>query len=211
MDSAAPLTVALSRLATITPYFELRYGPAEEARGRPSSKLPEPEVAAELFDEAAAALGTTERRVAVSWVFLDWAAHLWSVALGTALLTGTSVALDPARLRFSRVDRSTVLHVARPLPGGTPATEVIDGHLAPLVDAWAHLVAPGLLWGNAASCLVTAGSLLGPEADPLVAAALTDQRLAGTLDPTTRRRRSCCLFYRGATGGYCGDCALTRH
>ncbi|GAA3970104.1 (2Fe-2S)-binding protein [Gordonia caeni] len=209
MESRPPLTEALHRLATITPYFELRHGRAEATRGRPSALLRTPEVAAERFDEAAAALGTAERRVAVSWVFLDWAARLWSVALGTALLTGRSVALDPERLRFSRDDGFTVLHMAAPTPGGTPAGEVIDGHLAPLVSAWGHLAAPGLLWGNAASCLVTAGSLLGDDAEPLVAAALTDRRLAGALDARTHRRRSCCLFYRSATGGYCGDCALT--
>lgn len=209
MSDDGQLAGALDRLATVTPYFELRHGPGAGAAGRPLTAVRDPAVAAELFDRAAAALGTDERRVAVSWVFLDLAAHLWSVSLGTALLTGRSVCLDPATVRFTRDGNATVLHAADPRPGGSPAAEVLDGHLAPLVEAWNGLAAPGLLWGNAASCLVTAGSLLGPDAGPLVAAALTDPRLAAALDPATKRRRSCCLFYRTAAGGYCGDCALT--
>ncbi|WP_083459607.1 (2Fe-2S)-binding protein [Jiangella muralis] len=41
--------------------------------------------------------------------------------------------------------------------------------------------------------------------------ALAHPLLAGRLDPSTYRRRSCCLFYRARPGAYCGDCPLTRH
>ncbi len=229
LPPAGALSAALDELRAVTPYFELRHGPGAGSAGRPLADLREPAVAHTLFDEAAAALGSDERRVAVSWVFLDLAAHLWSVALGTALLTGRSVELDPGEIRFTREGNTTVLHTAAPRPGGRPLTEVIDRQLEPLVRAWGPLAAPGLLWGNAASCLVTAGGLLAGasitrtsmtgasitgapagSAEALVDEALADPRLADTLEPGSRRRRSCCLFYRGAVGGYCGDCALTR-
>jgi ferric iron reductase protein FhuF len=89
-------------------------------------------------------------------------------------------------------------------------------------------VAPGLLWGNAASAL--AGTLrvlyawcLGEGARPGAAAravALVGELMA---DPLLRdagglraggpgapayTRRSCCLYYRVPGGGLCGDCAL---
>lgn len=209
MTSGDPgLADALTRIRAVTPYFELHHGPGEERVGLPTRRLRDPDVAGPLFDGLAAALGTSERRVAVSMLFLDYAAHLWSVALGTALLTGRSADLDPDTLRFRRDGTTTTLHTGLARPGGTPAGEVLDRQLEPLVAAWSADVSAGLLWGNAASCVVSTGALLGPASAGLVSETLSDPRLADALDPVTRRRRSCCLYYRSSTGGYCGDCAL---
>ncbi|MFT3661022.1 MAG: (2Fe-2S)-binding protein [Gordonia sp. (in: high G+C Gram-positive bacteria)] len=213
---------ALDRLSSVNAYFTLRHGPAEGAAGRPAADLRDPAVAGELFDRAERILGTTERRVAVSWVFFEYIARLWAVSLGTAMLTGRSVDLDPERLRISRDGNSTVLHTAEPVAGGSPIEEVAERHVEPLVAAWRAHVAPGLLWGNAAASVTSAGSQLGADADAVVRQTLHHPRLRSALDVDalerrergetipTIRRRSCCLYYRTSIGGYCGDCSMTR-
>nr|WP_240954859.1 (2Fe-2S)-binding protein [Rhodococcus sp. 105337] len=48
--------------------------------------------------------------------------------------------------------------------------------------------------------------MIGDAALPQLDALLDDPRLIGSIDRATGRRRSCCLFYRTANGGVCGDC-----
>ena len=202
------MPAALDRLRDVNLYFVVEHGPEHAGTGRPTSSLLDPAVATELFDHTAAAMGTGERRVAVSNVFFTYAAHLCAVAVGTAAHTGRSVDLHPERLHFDGPGNRFSLHLAEATPGGSPIDEILR-QAEPLIDAWGRFVAPGALWGNVASSIISAGDQLGPIADGVVADTMRHPKLAAAVDDKTRRRRSCCLYYRCEPGGYCGDCSLT--
>ncbi|MFT4088595.1 MAG: (2Fe-2S)-binding protein [Gordonia sp. (in: high G+C Gram-positive bacteria)] len=202
------LTDVLDELGGLTPYFALPREAPAGSPARPTRLLLDDDVAAELFAGALETLSTTELRVAVSWVFFDYAAHLWSVALGAAA-AGVCVGLDPDEICWSVVPGGLVLSVDDPRPGDDPVVEVLDRQLTPLVDSWRRWVSAGLLWGNAASAARSSGNILGERAAALTDRVLDDPRLRGRLRPGDDRRLSCCLYYRTAAGGYCGDCALT--
>ncbi|MEU6372729.1 (2Fe-2S)-binding protein [Streptomyces sp. NPDC046909] len=179
--------------------------------------------------KVADALRASELRIAASVAQQGLAARLWSVSLGCAALHGRIPDLDPRLLRWD-ADGSAPddlwLTELRPLPGDAAnlAAAVLDGHLEPLAAALRdrYRVASGLLRGNAASALAGAArQLLGwahangrtdvaARARALTAELLAHPALAGTLDPATLRRRSCCLYYRVPGGGVCGDCCFTR-
>lgn len=212
------LATALDVVGGVTPYFGLA-AVAPEGTGplRPATALRDRGVAAELFSATKRRLHCDETRVAASSVFLNFSARLFSLALGTAAVGGRCLDLDPDRLSWTDDDGFLVLVDPAPRYGAEVATEVLDRHLDPLAAHWSRLVAPGALWGNAASAAVTAGRLLvadsrvrvgRAEVAPLLDDLFLDPRLAGTLDPATGRRRSCCLYYRAVPGAYCGDCAL---
>ena len=170
-------------------------------------------------EKVASVLRTAEPRIAASLFQQGLAARLWSVTLGCALAYGRIPDLDPGLLHWDP-DASTPddlwLSEVRPLPAdaATVADVVLRGHLEPLAAALRahHRIAPGLLWGNAASALVGPARQLGPAALPLTADLLAHPLLSGTgtLTGTTFRRRSCCLYYRVPGGGTCGDCCFTR-
>ncbi|GKQ39758.1 (2Fe-2S)-binding protein [Streptomyces sp. A012304] len=181
--------------------------------------------------KVARALRAPEPRVAASVAQQGLAARLWSVALGCAALYGATPDLEPRLLRWdpegSAPDDLWLTEVrARPGDPRTLAETVLRGHLAPLATALRdrHPVAPGLLWGNAASALAGAARLLeqwarahdrpaaADRARALTAELLDDPLLAGTgaLTGTAFRRRSCCLYYRVPGAGVCGDCCFTR-
>ncbi len=203
------MDAALRRVRERTPYYAVRIGAA--AGGRPATDLRRPDVTTALIGEMGRRIGTDEARVAVSTLFLGFASRLWCLAIGTAELTGRSLDLAPETLGWSSAAGTLTLHCRTPRPGGDPAEEVVDRQLRPLVEAWSSWIAPGALWGNAASAVRGAGIVLGAPATPLVEQALTHPLLADRLERVTHRRRSCCLFYRARAGGYCGDCSLTPH
>lgn len=170
-------------------------------------------------EKVAAALRAPEPRVAASVFQQGLAARLWSVTLGCALAYGAVPDLDPALLRWdpdASAPDDLWMSEVRPLPADpeTVAGVVLHGHLEPLAEALRshYRVAPGLLWGNAASALVGTARQLGPAARPLTAALLAHPLLSGTgtLTGAAFRRRSCCLYYRVPGGGVCGDCCFTR-
>lgn len=195
---------ALRRIASLSPYFAVRRDTPADAR--PTRLLRED--GEKLVGDLAARLGTPELRVAASTLFFSYAARLWSVALGTQMYAGHSVALDPDTLLWR--DGEMGMELALPVAelGADAATEVVDRQLEPLIAVWRRWVAPGALWGNAASALTGAARVLGPGADPLADAARAHPQLRNRIDPDGRRR-SCCLFYRTPSGSYCGDCCLT--
>lgn len=197
---------ALQRVRDLTPYFELRLG--DEAGGRPTTALRCPEVAADLIEEMSTRIGTDEDRVAISTLFFGYCARIWCLGLGTAVFAGRCLDLAPDTTGWSSAEGTWTLHCRDPHPGGELTEEVVDRQLAPLIDSWSGWVADGTLWGNAAAALRGAGRVLGQSVSPLVDAALGHPRLANRLDQDTYRRRSCCLFYRARSGGYCGDCVL---
>ncbi len=177
--------------------------------------------------KVAQSIRAPEARVAASVAQQGLAARFWSVALGAAALCGRLPDLDP-ELLFWDPDASAPddlwLREVRFRPVGDLDAVVRAGLLAPLGAALRsrHRVAPALLWGNAASAL--AGTVrqldrwalvhgrpdVGERARALAGGLLAHPDLAGTLDPVTLRRRSCCLYYRVPGGGVCGDCCFDR-
>ncbi|MCD9879216.1 (2Fe-2S)-binding protein [Streptomyces guryensis] len=182
-------------------------------------------------EKVANILRVPEMRIAVSVAQQGLAARLWAVTLGCAAVYGRVPDLDPGLLHWNP-DASAPddlwLSEVRPLPAdpATLADVVLHGHLAPLATALRahHRIAPGLLWGNAASALAGAARQLdhwaglhGRAEAAVRTRILTAELLAhpllsntGTLTGTAFRRRSCCLYYRVPGGGVCGDCCFTR-
>ncbi|MGI5128750.1 (2Fe-2S)-binding protein [Pseudonocardia sp. CA-107938] len=149
------------------------------------------------------------------------AARLVSPVLA-GLGRGVVLDLDPAgtvvRSRPGQAMELACAHVGgwrTPEPGAALVADVLlEQQLRPLVEAVAAdgPVAEGLLWGNVASALVGALTVLGGgPATRIVEELLGTGPLAGTSEGGLAgfRRRSCCLYYRTPAGGYCGDCALT--
>lgn len=233
------MTQILSRAAAVGPFFSVvtdggdphddGFRPLAEVYGAPAAL-------GERVEQVAARLGTAERRVAASLVHQGLAGRLWSLALAPAVLTGQVPDLDAAGLWWHpgrNAPGELRLPSPAPLPGASGGlladrlhTVVLHGHLEPLLHTIRAVtpVAPGLLWGNAASALVGTLRVLHawcrgaglPDAAhrsvSLVAALLDDPLLrdTGTLDPRGPSfiRRSCCLHYRVPGGGLCGDCCL---
>ena len=180
---------------------------------------------ADLIDETVNRYNTTDLRIGASLVQFSHASRLWSPVLACALshgvvpdLAGLERADDAARLRLPEP-------VGVPVDRDRPPPEllyrlVVEQHLEPLAAGLRVKVAPGLLFGNAASALVEASRALQAARPDLREAAtvLTESLLAtGKLDRTgvltgpdlVFRRRSCCLYYRTPAGSKCGDCALS--
>ncbi|MBC2866805.1 (2Fe-2S)-binding protein [Streptomyces mexicanus] len=187
---------------------------------------------ADRVRRVAEGIAAPEARVAASVAQQALAARLWSVALGCAVRYGRIPDLDPRLLRWDPAGSAPDdlwLTAPRPGAGGDAASvaeAVLHGHLRPLAAALRarHRLAPGLLWGNAASALAGAARQLarsahelgrpdtGERARTLAARILTHPLLVGTgtVTGTDFRRRSCCLYYRVPGGGVCGDCCFTR-
>lgn len=182
-------------------------------------------------EKVARVLHAPEARIAASVAQQGLAARLWSVTLACAALYGRIPDLDPALLYWdpdAAAPDDLWLSTVRPLPAhaASVADTVLHGHLEPLAAALRarHRIAPGLLWGNAASALAGAARQLeqwalrhGRGAAAARTRALTAQLLrhpllsaTGTLTGTAFRRRSCCLYYRVRGGGVCGDCCFLR-
>ncbi|MDN3355404.1 (2Fe-2S)-binding protein [Actinomadura sp. DC4] len=221
----AAVGAALADVARVGPYFSLDVDPgvAGHPLWRPFTLL----CGRALPDQIAAVrtrLGTSESRVAASLLFQGVAGRLWSPVLAAAAGHGTVPDLDPEGVHWRAASPGPVL-LATPAARGLPADAaavhrvVIDRHLRPLAAAVRALtpVAEGLLWGNAASALAGALTVLstarpassGPGrrlVEELLA--LAPLRGTGAYGPGGFRRRSCCLYYRVPGGGLCGDCAL---
>jgi iron complex transport system ATP-binding protein len=181
-------------------------------------------------------LGTDERRVAASILFQGFAARIASPMLA-GLTQELVLELEPrhcwvryrpggampifAGTRHARaVDLDTQVGVEH--ASDLLHASLVEAHLIPMSEALARsarLAAP-IAWGNAAVSITTAARLLGPRAPhradaiaSVVRELLARAPLAGggRLQTGLRlRRRSCCLFYRSAGGGLCGDCPLPR-
>lgn len=219
------IRATLGRVAETGPYFTVGTGPAAGPGWHPVRRLYDDPVLLEaLVDRLRARLGAAEQRVAVSTLFLGYAARLWSVGLGGLVSAGCAPDLDPDLLLWNDDDGAVRLHVEQPQGWQGAGFEdvlhrhVVQDHLGPLITA-VHRLGPlsdRLLWGNAGSALLGAarvldGSTPGPAA--AVAARLLGRGpLAGTVDLLPgggHRRHSCCLYYRLPGAGVCGDCTFT--
>lgn len=218
----------LAALAPLGGFFVLRTGRApheppptlaQAYENRPSEVYGD--IVTFRVEKVASILRAPEARIAASIAQQGLAARLWSVMLGCADRYGRVPDLDPELLHWdpgAAAPDDLWLSEVRPLPAdpGTVADVVLHGHLEPLAAALRthHRIAPGLLWGNAASALTGAARVLGSSARTraLTAALLAHPLLAGTgtLTGTAFRRRSCCLYYRVPGGRVCGDCCFVR-
>lgn len=217
------VAAALARVAVITPYFAVTSGAVGDEHWRPVAELyRDTAMLTELVEKVGRRISTTERRVAVSTMFLGYAARLWSIALGMLVRENMAVDLDPAHLLWRDDEGTVALHLAsaQAWTGPDASTfvlhQIVEQHLRPLIDA-VHRFEPlsrKLLWGNAASALVGSARVLdGGYSGPANDIADAFCAAAPLLDTVDRRddgstmRRSCCLYYR-ISDTYCGDCVL---
>ncbi|MEV0611679.1 ATP-binding cassette domain-containing protein [Nonomuraea sp. NPDC050404] len=232
------LAAAVAGVSAIGGYFELTPPSAGEPDDSGWRPLPDlltgSRTLADKIDEVAERLATRERRVAASILFQGLAARLWSPPAGVFVEHGLLLDLPAGDLRWRpaptgplplRAARLTGWHVRA--PDRIPAMlyrRVVTEQLEPLATTITGIVklAPGLLWGNAASALAGTVRAMARQRPAQAAAAielgrdlLRIGRLRGTgelAEPAPGHpffvRRSCCLYYRLPDGGKCGDCAL---
>jgi hypothetical protein len=162
-------------------------------------------------------------RVAASVTQLGLCARLVAVSLASAV-DGLPL---PTLSRLAFQDRLggpyplALIAGERPAPAVPWPTALVE-LVGPVVAAvqTAYRLSPQVGWGNVASALVSAASLIATadagmkeRAAGLAADALGQAELSDTMERDRRgrlRRRSCCLIYRlaGPTPAFCGDCVL---
>lgn len=245
---ASRTAAALEQAALAGPYFAITRD-ADELLWRPMRDLLEPAVLTENVDQVRRVLhertqvpmADVDVRAAASTHALGLASRLVAPTLAAATLGGHVPELRLADLRWQRVADGPVPVGVVAATGTDVATipaaaaamhrDVIDAAVAPLVSAFqaTFALSPQVLWGNVASALAGAATMIGRSGrqarfDPRQVArhvtatgALTGM---GTWTyPTTRtatrtsdglvfRRNNCCLFYKIPGGGKCGDCVL---
>jgi FhuF 2Fe-2S C-terminal domain len=242
--SAAAASRLLADLAALGPYFAVDVhhpGAPPRPPWQPLGDLvSSPDALAgrigEVRERLAAAAGCppgdVEFRVAASIAQLGLCARLLSPALGAAA-AGRALPVDIAQARWvpslggpfrlSLPDTVLEASAARNSAAAGLATTagLLAGPIAQIVRAvQAMAVSPQVLWGNVASAVNGAATMIAAARPDLAspaagaAAALLGQPvLAGTYQgrPLTGfRRRNCCLIYRlsPAAPAYCGDCVL---
>ena len=183
----------------------------------------------EVRERLAAAAGRpaadVEFRVAASIAQLGLCARLLSPALGAAA-AGQVLSVDAAQARWvpalggpfrlSLADTALAAEAGAAAPAG-----LLAGPVAQVVRAvQAMAVSPRVLWGNVASAVNGAATMiaavrpdLAGSAAEAAAAMLRYPPLAGTYQGHPLRgfrRRNCCLIYRLSPErpAYCGDCVL---
>jgi hypothetical protein len=191
---------------------------------------------AAIREGLAAAAGLTaadvELRVAASVAQLGICARILAPVLAAAVLDGAALGTSLAGLRWQPVlggpfPLSVPDAATRRLPTdeliSTLRSELIDETARALVIAVRHYsVSPLVAWGNVASALQGAGSMLSAQRPDLIETTQTAVRglmsapvlaaAGGTTTSGSFRRRSCCLIYRvgGGRTAICGDCVLRR-
>lgn len=216
------ISAALSKIASYGEFFTITVGGAGEG-WQPVRRFYD-NGCTELIDATVERYNTTDLRIGASSVQFSHASKLWSAVLACALghgvvpdLTHLERADDAARLRLPDP-------IGQPVDRDDPPPDllyriVVRQHLEPLSAGLRVKMAPGLLFGNAASALVGASRALQDARPDLrePATRLTESLLTtGNLDNAgvitgpnlAFRRRSCCLYYRIPAGSKCGDCAL---
>jgi hypothetical protein len=191
-----------------TPYLMTRIAAVREALAASVSRSPD----------------DIELRVAASVAHLGLVARLLAPALGAALTAGIvpEFTLDtvwwqpllggPFPLSFPTADEPTT----------QPAHRLIHGPARELTKAVGATVSvsPRVLWGNVASAINNATTMIATQrpalteqASALAADMLQQPPLAGAATGSGPgfRRHSCCLIYRlvpGSADPVCGDCVL---
>jgi hypothetical protein len=238
---AAPAATArlLADLAALGPYFAVEvhrvrsplrppWQPLGELTGSPDALAGRiGEVRERLAATAGCPATAVEFRVAASIAQLGLCARLLSPALGAAA-TGRTLPVDAEQARWVPAlggpFRLSLPDDAVTAEAGTDETAaLLAGPVTQIVRAVeAMAVSPRVLWGNVASAVNGAATMiaaarpdLAAPAASAAAALLARPALAGTYQGRPGagfRRRSCCLIYRlsPARPAYCGDCVLDR-
>jgi len=227
----------LADLAALGPYFAVDvhdpgspvrppWQPLGELTGSPGALAGR---IGEVRERLAAAAGcpadAVEFRVAASIAQLGLCARLLSPALGAAA-AGQALPVEVAQARWVPAlggpFRLSLAEEAIAAGPGTAATAaVLAGPVAQIVRAVeAMAVSPRVLWGNVASAVNGAATMIAAARPDLTtpaaetaAAILRYPPLTGTYQGRPIqgfRRRNCCLIYRlsPSAPAYCGDCVL---
>jgi ferric iron reductase protein FhuF len=180
-----------------------------------------------------------ELRVAASVTQLGLAARLLSPLLAVAVISGQLLDMDLDQLRWQPELGSTFPLSVQTDTSADPRTTteyaslraeltqtmtraIVEGPAGALVDALTSCcsVSPIVLWGNIASALNAAGTIISANRPrstdrtyALLSAVLSEPPFGmSTPTPGPRfRRRSCCLIYRitpGQQPAVCQDCVL---
>ena len=236
--SASATAGLLADLAALGPYFAVdvhRPGSPPPPPWQPLDALiGSPDALAgrigEVRERLAAAAGlpatAVEFRVAASIAQLGLCARLLSPALGAAA-AGRALPVDVGQARWVPAlggpFRLSLAEAPVAEPGTAAAAALLAGPITQIVQAVeAMAVSPRVLWGNVASAVSGAATMIaearpdlaGPAAGA-AAALLADPALTGTYQGRPLRgfrRRNCCLIYRLSPErpAYCGDCVLGR-
>jgi ferric iron reductase protein FhuF len=206
------------------PYFAVeRWNPA--APWRPFAELAlDPVTIAERVEVAAAVLertGPVPRRVVASVYSLGVVSRLVSPVFAAAVLDGEVPVLSLDTVGWQPVATGPMPIAYRDGVQRAPASAeaIVEGCLEPTVTPFLttlgdrYRVSPKVLWGNAASAVGGAYTMLAEaNGGRLVAELLARPPLAGlaTWNGRALKRRNCCLFYRIPGAGTCGDCVLNR-
>jgi len=229
----------LADLAALGPYFAVDvhrpgspvrppWQPLGELTGSPDALADQiGEVRERLAAAAGCPAAAVEFRVAASIAQLGLCARLLSPALGAAA-TGRPLPVEVAQARWvpglGGPFRLSLAEDAVAAGPGTAATAaLLAGPVTQIVRAVeAMAVSPRVLWGNVASAVSGAATMIAAVRPDLAggaaeaaAALLGHPDLAGTYQGRPLhgfRRRNCCLIYRLSPErpAYCGDCVLGR-
>ena len=246
-DPSAAGAGLLADLAALGPYFAVDvhrpgspvrppWQPLGELTGSPGALAGRiGEVRERLAAAAGCPAAAVEFRVAASIAQLALCARLLSPALGAAA-AGWALPVDAAQARWVpalggpfRLSLAEEA-IAEPAdsaiaaePGTAATAALLAGPVTQIVRAVeAMAVSPRVLWGNVASAVNGAATMiaaarpdLAGRAAEAAAALLEHPDLAGTYQGRPLRgfrRRNCCLIYRLSPErpAYCGDCVLGR-
>jgi hypothetical protein len=238
-DSGPATARLLADLAALGPYFAVEVHRPGSPLARPWQPLGElissPDALAvrigEVRERLASAAGrpasAAEFRVAASIAHLGLCARLLSPALGAAAL-GQALPVDAAQARWVPAlggpFRLSLPDTAAAATAGPAAAcaDLLAGPIGQVVRSVESMaVSPRVLWGNVASAVSGAVTMIAAARPDLAAAAadaaitlLGQSVLAGTYQGRPGdgfRRRSCCLIYRlsPSAPAYCGDCVLS--
>jgi hypothetical protein len=247
-DPSAAGARLLADLAALGPYFAVDvhrpgspvrppWQPLGELTGSPGALAGRiGEVRERLAAAAGCPAAAVEFRVAASIAQLGLCARLLSPALGAAA-AGTALSVEVAQARWVpalggpfRLSLAEEAITADPAdtaiaaePGTAATAALLAGPVTQIVRAVeAMAVSPRVLWGNVASAVNGAATMiaaarpdLAGRAAEAAAALLEHPDLAGTYQGRPLhgfRRRNCCLIYRLSPErpAYCGDCVLGR-
>jgi ferric iron reductase protein FhuF len=234
------VTAALRHAGRLGPFFEVELDATGDGWSPLRRLLDDPTTVAGrlaavrgvLARRAGVAPEAIDARAAASVHFLGFVARLVAPSLAAVALDGALPSFGPDDVHWRPVDRGPIPIAVRSLgeervadarAGGAGLVDgVVRRIVAPAVDAFAvgaHL-SRIVLWGNVASALAGAASVLAQSTEPMTLdpGAIVDSMLTspgpltgtGSFGSAGRYfvRASCCLLYRLPGGGKCGDCVL---
>jgi ferric iron reductase protein FhuF len=182
-----------------------------------------PESIALRVAASVAQLGLVARLVSPALAVAVTAGELLEVDLGSTWWQGVLGGAFPLSVQRDADVGASDQHASPERLARRLARQVLDGPVRGLVEVTMALsVSPQVLWGNVASAVNGAASMITASQPAwanrarVITSLLLDQpplRDTATASADGRfRRRSCCLIYRAtpnAAGGVCGDCVLS--